>query len=383
MEKGNYTVYNDAAINTQIERQLKCLTDHLLELFGGDNVEAILLVGGFGRSEGGVFVNGSGVHPVNDYDLLVVVKGSFYLANLTHRGKLKELLKRVAEEIHIKQIDAGITSKTLLRIAPNTIYNYELLAGHQFLWGHINLDKLMPPLCSRNIPLEEGTWLLVNRGGGLLIAARYFSSEGGVPEEKRLNFGIECQKALLAMGDCLLLEKGLYDCSYAKRLERAIRLSRQEESEFLNDYIGVLEAKLRPSRDGLADYDAKDWFSIVDRFEAFYRFYETKRLGEHFEDWSRYADLAGHDKPFQWKEFAKKLYHCDLWQVYDLKNKGTLGEIFIKTLPLLLFSFKEQGIQEDLLDETKKTFLRLPKLKNDLQSLWERQVDQYLSLWHP
>jgi len=68
------------------------------------------------------------------------------------------------------------------------IENYEVRNGHYLLYGKSDPCLAMPEWDAKNLPLFEGTWLLRNRGLGMLIAGLYFIGREKIPEKNYENF---------------------------------------------------------------------------------------------------------------------------------------------------------------------------------------------------
>ena len=72
IDNGNYTLINDNRIDLHINSDLEIIVEEILKEI--ENVECILLCGGFGRGEGSVIVTESKIQPVNDYDIYVITE---------------------------------------------------------------------------------------------------------------------------------------------------------------------------------------------------------------------------------------------------------------------------------------------------------------------
>ena len=136
-----------------------------------------------------------------------------------YHAPLQNLAHTLATDLKMKQIDLTLRHCSYFeRPEILKIENYEVKQGHVLTYGVHDPTRLMPKWRAEDIPLFEGTWLFRNRGAGMLIPALYFMRDGGIPDEKKENFVIECGKAELAMGDCILLLRKKYHHLYSERL---------------------------------------------------------------------------------------------------------------------------------------------------------------------
>ena len=182
-------------------------------------IRALLLAGGYGRGEGGVFRASPGGEPQLYNDL------EFYL--ILRDGANAEPVERwCSEQAHQGDQTLGIEVEFKLlrenafRAAQPSMFYYDLLAAHEVVWGPADFagtvsDRLRDPAL---IPLHEATRLLFNRGTGL------FFSFGGLRrnDERVMNGFIERNhaKVRLALGDAVLAGLGLYHFSCRERNRR-------------------------------------------------------------------------------------------------------------------------------------------------------------------
>ncbi|MDH5644363.1 MAG: hypothetical protein OEZ01_00055 [Candidatus Heimdallarchaeota archaeon] len=301
MNKG-YTAHNNSAVDQFVDEQLQQVTQAVVSLMG-DSLEAILLGGGFGRGEGSVAIAKDGaMHVVNDYDLEIVYREpwgkslSKLITHLRFRKRLDTLAEELAQILKIKQIDLsprGVGSY-VLSTAPR-LSDYDLKYGHHLLYGKNNPTDVMPWFRSQDIPAFEGTWLLRNRGLGMLLSFLYFmDKKGTLPEPKKENFYTEINKAILAMGDALYLLRGEYTCSYA---ERAANFTRYNDCNFprMNElmklYSLAVGYKLLPQQDMFTNITPLNlWHQVNTLYVEFFLFYESERLGMCFTGLDQYAE---------------------------------------------------------------------------------------------
>lgn len=392
---GSYTVWDNPAVDRFVNEQLRRITDSLVELLSKD-IEAVVLSGGFGRCEGSVCIDVDGsMHVVNDYDLEVVYRrrGNAFLCKLLmharYRKKLDKLAEKLADELHLKQIDFGLCdADSYASITEPKLADFDSKHGHKLLYGSADPLALMPEFRPADIPLFEGTWLLRNRGIGLLLARLYLDN-GVLPEAKRENFYIEINKAVLATGDALFISNGNYVCSYAERAGRFHEFAQtgfEHMQELLRLYPLAAEYKLKP-RDimypGMSP--AQLWDHINQLYGSFFLFHESHRLKSTFRNLDDYAEWASRQPALGFTQRCRLMLEriagyargCPA-NLFPLKRDKPRNVAF--TLSLLA-CLKKEGIDNvhvktayKLLGENRKS-MTIPE--------WRELARDFLLLVHP
>lgn len=389
----HFTIHHNDDIYKKIGKDLDLITQEVLTLLGGE-VHSIILCGGFGRGEGSVVVQNGIVRVINDYDLYVVLKErnrlKYAILYKRYHNQLNILAEQLAQRFSMKQIDLALKHRSYFdSSAPLKIENYEVLNGHILLYGAEDPCISMPDWRSEDIPLFEGTWLFRNRGGGLLLAGRYFVGHDGIPAEKRENFVIECGKAQLAIGDSLLLLRGRYHHLYSKRLEALDSLSVDDVPEgemVLVHYREALEQKLRPAFDRFYRRDlVLWWFEIAELFGTFYRRFEEQRLGVPFNDWVEYSALGKPEDQLDIRTWAGGMIRGGIksfWPVFRRRNllKARRSGL-ITVMALLLFSVQKEDFHMSYLEQA-ADYLDM-RLAGDPLDDWRNLTDLFLQIWHP
>ena len=140
---------------------------------------------------------------------------------------------------------------------------------------------------SEDIPLFEGSWLLRNRGIGLVLAGLYFIGKKGNNSINKENLWIEINKANLAIGDSSLILKQQYHWSCVERLNRISKFS--DSQYYKNALISKLEHNTHPY-DMSYEELINDWFKVKEAFLVHFLKYENNRLNSNFLNWNEYID---------------------------------------------------------------------------------------------
>lgn len=272
---------------------------------------------------------------------------------------------------------------------PLKIENYEVLKGHMLLYGEEDPCAAMPDWRPEDIPLFEGTWLFRNRGGGLLLAARYFVGRDGIPEGRRENFVIECGKAQLAMGDSLLLLNKQYHHLHSKRLDALDSLSVDkipEGERILAHYREALKQKLKPDFNRFySRHMIAWWFEIVELFDTFYRYFERQRLGVPFKDWIEYAKLGKPEDQLDLRIWAGGMIRGGAKSFSPTYRRRNLLKVrksgLIAAMALLLFSMRKDNFRVSYLERAAEQLDA--RLAGDTLNDWRHLTDVFFQTWHP
>lgn len=250
-------------------------------------LEALLLIGGYGRGEGGVEVVDGVEVPHNNLDFLLV----------SRRGDPAELRRRVEaplQELARERgigIDVGVVAASTLRRAPCRVMWYDMRHGHKTVRGD---DAFAPSLrqfrVERILPTEARD-LLTNRGT-LLVINELLLARGDLGPEDRKLVVKHVVKAIIGYGDALLFFLGAYDWSYAEKRARMRRRTDVDES-FRALYDEALAFRFRPSYDAWLARDLGTWMRSVEaQLSVVHRTVEAHRLGRALPTWEGYLEAA-------------------------------------------------------------------------------------------
>lgn len=395
---GRYTTVADPAADAAVQEVLDLVCGELHSLLQ-DHLRAVVLVGGYGRGEGGMHLENGEYRLVNDLDLLVFVNRS-WKAEPGIPGAVKDLARRLLPYGRgLKAIDLELTSVWRYRfLVPNTVGYYEIARGNQVVHGDPGVSACFRSLDPGRLPAYEGANYFRNRGSGLLIPALYFLTGGLHDPDKRKNFHIELHKACQAMGDALLLLARRYHYSYRERLGRFQRLDHRVLGmpDDLWDQVGPLyewgmTQKLSPDFTWPGDKEmVEKWFAVQETFGDFFLWYESTRLGRNFGGWLAYAahlQNYGAGEPWALKVRARlsglgrsrnKVQDGDRITV----TATTRHRLGLMILPLLLFALApDLRVEKDCV-RLAAQILGQPPAEVDIEQ-WQQLVGRYLLSFFP
>ena len=212
-----------------------------------EKIESIILGGGYGRAEGGVFKNSSGnLELYNDLDI-------FLFTPTPEDPKLIKWIKQV-EHTGTDHLGIDVEIKALpkseLETNLQSMMFFDLVNGHYIIFGPNDyLEPYKPLYNAQNIHPEEATRLLWNRGSGL-----YFSKIK-IEEKKDQSFIQRNQQKLkLALGDSIVCLKKGYHPSCQER--HNFLENNAEDSELFRKILALhkegVAFKIRPTHKDLS-----------------------------------------------------------------------------------------------------------------------------------
>lgn len=313
-----YTIFDDISVDQQIDEHMNLITTEIKNILG-KNLYSIILTGGFGRGEGSILIKEKNqIQVINDYDFEIIYKPTLgeLISKIYIKTKytkaLSALETKLAKIINIKQLDFTLRSLNDYKLSTTPrLADYDTKYGHIVLYGD-DPTLSMPQYESYEIPLFEGSWLLRNRGIGLLLAYFYLSRDKKPTCQATDNFYIEINKALLAMGDALFIINKNYHHSYQSRLNAIDSLKHipfNRMPELINLYKIAAEHKLKPKNDTFSNYKANDlWHLVTDLYIDLFIWFESTRLDIKIDNINQYAQNYSLSPKVSFKDNLRILY---------------------------------------------------------------------------
>jgi hypothetical protein len=291
-----FTVDGSDELEAQIALDLATVRGRVSELVRAEDLTALVLGGGYGRGEGGVFEVDGEERVYNDYDFFVVVP----YRSRSRRRELTAALQRVKESvepgcgIHV-DFSPPMPQSSLGRL-PYELMFMEAKYGHHVVIGPPDVFSALPAYDAERPPLEECARLFMNRGIGLLLARMTLGQRPPLNTEDHEFVVRNIYKAMMAMGDSVLFLKGDYSPSYVERRRRFAAQPLEgvpEAARLRAAYEASLDFKLRPRHDVPAGKSLDEWHrEVVALYLEVYLWFERNRLGMASLDWSAYEGLS-------------------------------------------------------------------------------------------
>ena len=248
---------------------------------------SLVVIGGYGRGEGGVD-RASGVErPHNNLDLMVVAPDE-----RTPPAEVKRRLDTALAE-HARAsgvaLDVSVTTLPRLRRSPALVIWYDLRHGHKTVVGDPGLFASMTHFTQDRIPAWDVRNLLTNRGT-LLVINEHAQAHSAEPDRRMLVRHV--MKAVIGYGDALLYFLGEYDWSYREKQRRMARRT-DVPAPFRALYDGAMRFRFEPRYEPWLARDLGTWLDEVRAaLEPVHRTCEARRLGVRELDWDGYLPLA-------------------------------------------------------------------------------------------
>ena len=240
----SYTLLNNETFNCRIERDLAQITAAVCACPESRYLAGLVLGGGYGRGEGGIYYNDQGEPELyNDLDFFVIT----HHVSRRIRRQLDAALRQVSEQLREKigvDVDFGpaVNLDALPRL-PVTLMWQELKLGHRVIYGPPDLLASLPACNLTDLPVLEGAKLLLNRGTGVVLARRQLTA--GPATQAELDFiGRNLIKAILGCGDAMLIANHAYSATINERL--ALLRHHVDLASLVDNYELALNFKAAP-----------------------------------------------------------------------------------------------------------------------------------------
>ncbi len=279
----------------RLDTYLAALGERLAKTDFAPDVAFLLLAGGYGRGEGGIFET-ENAPPALYNDL------EFYLA-LKSPGAAQPAAAWCREQSHAGEHETGIEVefKVLplqsLSAAEPSMFYYDLLAAHRLVYGDPALVAALPARLRDPalIPAHEATRLLFNRGTGLLYASALLEASGAALDTAFIERNHA--KAKLAFADAVLTLNGQYTWSCAARHARLagpLPQSPANLSQLIEWHAAAVDFKFHPRHASpppgtLPDTLLAQHRALVSAWRDLFLWLESIRLGREFRTPSDYA----------------------------------------------------------------------------------------------
>ena len=234
-----------------------------IDALGVPKLQGVVLGGGYGRGEGGVWGSWDGGRGTaalsNDLDFFAVTEEGASHAEIAVIGAaLAPVARRWTERLGV-DVDFTVRTPWRLRHDQARVMIQELIHGYFDVAGKKGAEifkgiEVRPPSA---FPWSEAVRLLVNRGVGLLLAHEQMSPETSNDQRPTTNFVLRnINKCILGAGDARLIARGGY---LWKAEDRAAAIGEPL-------YSAAVAWKFRPRKESVCSWDKAqaEWLEAVD-----------------------------------------------------------------------------------------------------------------------
>jgi len=325
------TYYN----NKEAESFLSVVTNEVAtvfkELFLEKETAALILIGGYGRGEGGIVLKNGTYRPHNNLDILYIHNGSIDKSKVTlANAKLQEVSKK-----YDIGIDMSALSKEKLMNFNGLVIGYDMRFGHKVLLGDSTFLKEHKPFSLYNIDPVDIRQLLVNRGTLLLINRFLLKKENLDLAEKKLIIK-HAIKAIIGYGDALLFFNDAYHWSYAQK-QSNMSEAKNIDSDIKELYAQALLFRFKPDYDNFLEKDLKAWNEeLIKTLSYVHLRCEKMNLGKSDLTWENYFKVALESQSYPRQNIRQKVKSA----LYGVKYLPALKEL---SSPTQMSSFMQVG----------------------------------------
>lgn len=314
------TVVGDEALESRLESLLTDVKKVISENIPVGNYTALLLIGGYGKGEGGVEFREGQEYPHNNMDFLFITTKE---APKDLKSKVDELLKVISEKYQIGFDTSVVSESKLMRSWPLLIW-YEMFHGHRLLLGNDSFLQNLGFSDLAALPPSEFSALFINRGSLLIINEVILHSVYPLETMHKKAIIKHLMKAVIGFGDALLYFHGAYHWSYRQRREN-MKICAAIDPEIRMLYDEAAAFRFFANYDSYLDCDFSKWNKRVKNI--------CKQAYEH----CFYGDLA-----------VKRRSHFSLREIYIaiastfIPPKAVFGRSFSEKLRFWISSKRKR-----------------------------------------
>lgn len=352
---GKYTIYDDDLIDLEIDKKLKIIVDCIVNYLK-DNVQSILLTGGYGRGEGSVIIKNNEVYLLKDFDIAVICK------EIPH----DTIISLILEEIY-KKLGLINPAKSLFKystfaldiryLAINNINFPDIwfydLKNSMLLYGR-NIKEYIT-YDSSDIPLSSGLRLLFEKITGLLGNFEYRMLYNDIDKDAEMRLIYECMKTYVEIATSLCILNKVYIPSYIRRIDMIKILSSEgkldEIVRYIPDLIDKIELatrfKLRPDFNVTKD-TLELFFMTSNDLALVLKYYIKCYIGLEINEWLEIDRIS--------KQLAKIYYKPMIAAL--AKNKNPIYIRFVDVLNTLYQIYTNVKYIHILYEKYSKIYLR-------------------------
>lgn len=352
--------------NKEVEKSLHFVLEKISlvfeKAFSLEKTAALILIGGYGRGEGGIVNENGKYYPHNNLDLVYIHNGTVDESTLR---VVNNALQDISKTYGIGIDMSAINKKKLLTL--NTlVMSYDMRYGHKTLLGDSTFLKEHEAFSLENIDPIDVRQLLVNRGTLLLINRILLSKKTLTKDEKKLIIK-HTIKAIIGYGDALLYFKDAYHWSYAQKEKNMSELV-NVSSEIKELYSKALLFRFMPDYESYLLKDLEAWNeSILPILSSIQIECERINLVEDNIKWSNYFSQALKHKSYPCQNVLQKVksFYQALKKPLMIRELNSYGEVTsymqfgVKGMLSLIFPYIAYKVYPQQYLNTFQVFLNL------------------------
>jgi glycosyltransferase involved in cell wall biosynthesis len=257
-KRKRYTLYGGDEVENLIGQIIEEVKIVVTQCFSSQQYRSVLLIGGYGKGEGGVISRSGKEWPHNNLDLAVISRHLSKDKRKAMKAVLDRALLPITEKYQIG-FDTSLIPESAMQSSMPTLLWHELYEGHKLLLGDPKFVRSLPLGDLNAVPTREFQALMANRGSLLIINDWLLNKNGLVPEHHRHIAVKHIMKTIIGFGDAWLYFLGDYHWSYCERLKRVRQQSLIPEG-FKELYEQAAEFRFKPN---YAAYENVNLFELM------------------------------------------------------------------------------------------------------------------------
>lgn len=390
---GKLTITGSSKLETSLSLVLDNIAKNIKQRIDENLYEAVILIGGYGRGEGGVVTIDNEEFPHNNFDFLVISKTISKDKEELLETQLSNIFKKHTKDINIEVEFSIISSKKLKNLQPLVI-TYDMKYGHKLIVGDASVLVNNKKFELETIPAWDIRNLMVNRGTLLIINDLMLEKKTLSIVEKKIIIK-HLIKAIIGYGDALLFHLGNYHYSYVQKnklMEQQIGV----EEKFKKLYKEAMTFRFSPDYE---TYLALDLFKLQNKIKKSLQDIHLlcEKLSQKNDDlnWNNQINITLDNSVYEEitiKNILRKGYnltkkmpsisHLSIIDNIKIKSIGFRGMMPI-LFPHVLFDLDNKNA-EDIMDDFFKLNSSDPIgsfFKLDISEDINKYKSAYLSYW--
>ncbi|MFA6243864.1 MAG: hypothetical protein WC655_23175 [Candidatus Hydrogenedentales bacterium] len=296
---GRFSVRGSMGFEELMSSLMTEVAEHVGQVLSPEVCRAMVLLGGYGRGEGGVVMTDEGERPHNNLDFLVITRGISPVEQEHLKTSVQEAIQPLAQAYGI-EFDVGTVAESKLRRSPALVMWYDMRFGHKTVVGDSEFVPSLRQFSLESIPPRDVLNLLVNRGTLLVINDQLIAVRELAPEDRQ-RVVKHTMKAIIGYGDALLFFLGRYNWSYAEKQKR-MRVCNDVPEAFRALYDEAIEFRFQPHYPAYVSRDLAAWMDeLREVLAGIHLPCERMRLRCEHLMWKTYAEMAFRRAP--WDDF--------------------------------------------------------------------------------
>jgi len=248
----NYSYDENNQFVSLMDELNKFVTGCTLKVIPKEKIQCIILIGGYGRGEGGVIQKENSLIPHNNLDYNIITNGLIFKNKDYFRKRILNLINENLPHEDIT-IDISINEKFKIQYAETKLIYYDMKFGHRLAFGNDQWLKALNRINPKNIPIFDMRELILNRGMLLLLNEQILKKKNLKIQDKKIIVR-HIVKAIIGFGDGLLFAHGRYHWSYKRKSQLMLQIE-SLYPEYSKLYQEAIKFRFNPNYDKYINRD--------------------------------------------------------------------------------------------------------------------------------